>query len=85
MKRSVSTIAVGALVVACVSVVPAVRASEKGEVGCKLELSLEGWSAFYKTAKGSGTMVASIDDLLGSYAYVDAGTFTIEKAGTTKK
>lgn len=110
MKQTVSTIAASALIVASASVVPPVRAAEKAEIHCRMEFSLKGWSAFYKTAKGEGHVtcsngqslavdlktegggltfgksdikngtgtfspVASMDELLGSYAYAaaDAG------------
>lgn len=107
MKPTVSKLAVLALTAFCVSVVTSARAAEKPEVECKLDYSLKGWSAFYKTAKGEGTIkcsngqtlavelrsegggitfgkseikngtgkfssVASINDLLGSYAAAEA-------------
>ena len=34
----------------------AVPAAQAGEVSCKLEFNMSGWSAFYKTAKGTGTI-----------------------------
>ena len=36
------------------AIAPAAQAA--GNVGCKLHFNLSGWSAFYKTAKGDGTI-----------------------------
>ncbi len=35
------------------------RPTEKGLVECKMVFNLRGWSAFYKTAKGNGTITCS--------------------------
>ena len=107
MKTFISTISVAALCVAGASFIPSALAADKGEVNCKMDFSLKGWSAIYKTAKGHGTIkcsngeslavelksegggvtfgksdikngtgtfsaVASINDLLGSYAEAQA-------------
>ena len=107
MKTCVLTIAVATLCVAGASILPSTLAADKAELNCKMEFSLKGWSAFYKTAKGQGTIkcsngetmavelksegggitfgksdikngtgtfsaVASINDLLGSYAEAQA-------------
>ena len=37
-----------------IALAPAAQAA--GNVDCKLRFNLEGWSAFYKTAKGTGTI-----------------------------
>ena len=34
-------------------------AAQAGEISCKMSFSLSGWSVFYKTAKGSGTIRCS--------------------------
>lgn len=34
-------------------------AAHAGEISCKMTFSLSGWSVFYKTAKGSGTVHCS--------------------------
>jgi hypothetical protein len=34
-------------------------AAQAGEISCKMTFSLSGWSVFYKTAKGSGTVRCS--------------------------
>ena len=34
-------------------------AARAGEISCKMTFSLSGWSVFYKTAKGSGTVRCS--------------------------
>ena len=38
---------------------PLGAAAAKGEVGCTLHFSMHGWSAFYKTASGNGTVTCS--------------------------
>jgi len=55
MKKTLSTIVLATLVLACASVVPFVRAEDKKLLDCSMEFSLKGWSAFYKTSKGEGT------------------------------
>lgn len=107
MRSIVSKITVVAFAAVCAASIPTARAADKPELECKLDYSLKGWSAFYKTAKGDGTIkcsngaslavelksegggltfgkseikngtgkfssVASIDDLLGSYADAQA-------------
>lgn len=37
-------------------VVPTSASAEEGMVECRLTYSLKGWSAFYKTSKGEGTV-----------------------------
>lgn len=35
------------------------RADDPGYISCEIKFNLKGWSAFYKTAKGSGTVTCS--------------------------
>jgi hypothetical protein len=46
-----------ALLVGGLALVPA--PAHAGEISCKMTFSLSGWSVFYKTAKGSGTIRCS--------------------------
>ncbi|MCX7514620.1 hypothetical protein [Frateuria sp. STR12] len=46
-----------ALLVGGLAMLPA--AAHAGEISCKMTFSLSGWSVFYKTAKGSGTVHCS--------------------------
>ncbi|KAF1690557.1 MULTISPECIES: hypothetical protein [Pseudoxanthomonas] len=41
---------------ACLLAIAAAPAAQAAEVDCRLDFNLSGWSAFYKTAKGSGTI-----------------------------
>ena len=54
--KTLSTIALATLVLAAASVVPSVRAEETKLLDCSMDFSLKGWSAFYKTSKGQGTV-----------------------------
>lgn len=48
----------GVLGLALLSVAPA-HAESPGELSCTLQFNLHGWSAFYKTSSGSGTVMCS--------------------------
>ncbi len=48
----------GALVLAVAGLLP-VTAARAGDVSCKMTFQLAGWSVFYKTASGSGTVSCS--------------------------
>lgn len=56
MKQTVSRIAVAAMFAAWACAVSNARADEKKTIECSMEFSLKGWSAFYKTSKGEGTV-----------------------------
>jgi hypothetical protein len=80
MKKLVSTFAVAALVVACASVASPVGAADKGDIGCKMEFSLKGWSAIYKTAKGEGTVTCSNGQKLSVELKSEGGGITFGKS-----
>ncbi len=54
MKRALLTTAIAILALAGASATAV--AAEKGRTDCEMKFSLKGWSAFYKTAKGEGTI-----------------------------
>lgn len=54
--RSIAAIA--AMLVAGFAAVP-VAVAENGMIDCELRYSLSGWSAFYKTASGEGTITCN--------------------------
>ena len=56
MRRSVFWISI--LMIALFIAGPA-AAADKGMTNCKMSFSLKGWSAFYKTSKGEGTITCS--------------------------
>jgi len=80
MKKSVSTIALAALVLACAFAVPSVRAEDKALLDCSMEFSLKGWSAFYKTSKGEGTIKCTNGQTLSVQIKSDGGGVTFGKS-----
>jgi len=80
MKKAVSTITLAALVLACASVVPSVRAEDKALLDCSMEFSLKGWSAFYKTSKGEGTIKCTNGQTLSVQIKSDGGGVTFGKS-----
>lgn len=69
-------IALAALVV--LAVAPAAHAA--GNVDCKLHFDLAGWSAFYKTAKGSGTITCDDGSSLPVRISAKGGGITFGKS-----
>lgn len=49
----------GSLLIAAVLLAASGAAQARGEVDCKLRFSMSGWSVFYKTASGEGTVSCS--------------------------
>jgi hypothetical protein len=83
MRKTVSTIAVAAVVAACASVAPAVHAEEaakKAQIECSMTFSLKGWSAFYKTSKGQGQVKCSNGQTLTVDIKSDGGGLTFGKS-----
>ena len=56
---------------------------KKRETKCRLEFSLKGWSAFYKTAKGKGTISCDNGQLAGVDISVHGGGVTFGKSKIT--
>lgn len=50
-----------------------------GELSCKLHYNLSGWSVFYKTAKGSGTVTCSNGQSMSVHIRVKGGGLTFGK------
>ena len=57
---------------------PAAQAA--GNVDCKLRFNLEGWSAFYKTAKGTGTITCDDGSSLPVSISAKGGGITFGKS-----
>ena len=71
------TIAVAA---ACATAGSAARAADAGQVECKMTFSLKGWSAFYKTASGTGTITCSNGQSLAVEIETKGGGITFGKS-----
>jgi hypothetical protein len=80
MKSTAAKTAVATLVAACLFVAPSVRAADKAELECKLDFSLKGWSAFYKTAKGEGLITCSNGQSLSVALRSEGGGITFGKS-----
>ena len=59
--------------------VPAARA-ESGRINCEMTYSLSGWSAFYKTAKGDGTIKCDNGQSFGVTIDTKGGGITFGKS-----
>ena len=80
MKKTVSTIAMATLVFACASVIQSVRAEDKALLDCSMEFSLKGWSAFYKTSKGEGTVKCTNGQTLAVTVKSEGGGLSFGKS-----
>ncbi len=69
---------IASLLVAGLSVIGA-RPAHAGELSCKLTYNLSGWSIFYKTAKGSGTVSCSNGQSMHVHIRVKGGGLTFGK------
>ncbi len=54
-----------------------------GEIRCKMHFTLAGWSAFYKTAKGQGTITCSNGQSMGVKLKAVGGGLTVGKTKIT--
>ena len=61
-----------------IALAPAAQAA--GNVDCKLRFNLEGWSAFYKTAKGTGTITCDDGSSLPVSISAKGGGITFGKS-----
>lgn len=65
-----------------IALAPAAQAA--GNVDCKLRFNLEGWSAFYKTAKGTGTITCDDGSSLPVSISAKGGGITFGKSKIEK-
>ena len=65
-----------ALVLACWMASTSARA---GDIECKMDFHLSGWSVFYQTATGSGTVHCSNGQSMGVHIRVKGGGLTFGK------
>ncbi len=80
MKKSLSTIALAILVLACAAVVPPAYAEDTKLLDCSMEFTLKGWSVFYKTSKGEGTVKCTNGESLAVTVKSDGGGLTFGKS-----
>jgi hypothetical protein len=55
-------------------------AAHAGEVDCKLHFSMSGWSAFYKTASGTGTITCDNGETMNVSVDAKGGGLTFGKS-----
>lgn len=67
---------------AAVSLLP-VSAARAGDISCKMTFQLSGWSVFYKTAKGTGTVRCSNGQSLQVKLRAKGGGLTFGKTRIT--
>jgi hypothetical protein len=77
MMKRLSTVSIA---LACLAAASAARAGDAGTVECKLTYSLKGWSAFYKTASGSGTITCNNGQSLAVEIDTKGGGITFGKS-----
>lgn len=67
-----------ALTVACLAAAPGARAADT--LTCKLSYNLSGWSAFYKTASGTGVVTCDNGEKLPVKISAKGGGLTVGKS-----
>lgn len=77
MRRSVLWISV--LIIALFAAGPA-AAADQGMTDCEMTFSLKGWSAFYKTSKGEGTITCSNGESANVALKLKGGGLTFGKS-----
>lgn len=68
----------GVLVLACAGCLPAMPA-RAADISCKMNFQLSGWSLFYKTASGSGTVRCSNGQVMHVRLRAKGGGLTFGK------
>lgn len=58
----------------------AVPAAQASEIDCRLDFTMSGWSAFYKTSKGSGTISCSNGSRMAVAVSTKGGGITFGKS-----
>src|SRR6185312_1952106 len=72
----------GALMLAAAGLLP-VTTARAGDISCKMTFQLSGWSVFYKTAKGTGTVSCSNGQSLHVKLRAKGGGLTFGKTKIT--
>lgn len=68
-----------AALIAAAAATGGLRAAE-GKIDCEMTFSLKGWSAFYKTAKGTGTVTCDNGQSFGVAIQTTGGGLTFGKS-----
>ena len=80
MNSIVTRIRAAAVVAAFGCLVPSAFAAEKAQIECKMDYSLKGWSAFYKTSKGEGHITCSNGQSMAVEIKTEGGGITFGKS-----
>jgi hypothetical protein len=80
--RNGRTIVLAALI-AAVPLLYAVDAQAAGEIRCRMSFNLSGWSAFYKTASGTGDVTCSNGQTMHVHLRSRGGGLTFGKSSIT--
>lgn len=70
----------GILALAFLVATPALSDAESARIDCKLDFSLKGWAALYKTAHGDGTIACSNGEKVD--VVLDAKGFGLSAGGS---
>lgn len=80
MNRSVVVSVALVALVALVSAAPSASAEEPKLIKCEITYSLKGWSAFYKTSKGEGTITCDNGESIPVKIKATGGGLTFGKS-----
>jgi len=69
----------GVAALACAGLLAAVPARANGEISCRMNFQMSGWSIFYKTASGSGTVSCSNGQSMHVHLRAKGGGLTFGK------
>lgn len=77
-------VAVSALVILVAGAAAPARAAEAKKIDCEMTFSLKGWSAFYKTSKGEGTVTCDNGQTFHVAIKITGGGLTFGKSEIKK-
>jgi len=69
----------GVFALACTGLLASVPARAAGEISCRMNFQMSGWSIFYKTASGSGTVSCSNGQSMHVHLRAKGGGLTFGK------
>lgn len=80
MRKSITLNFVGSALLALLVLGPTQTPAAAANVTCKLSFTMKGWSAFYKTASGSGTVQCSNGQTMSVKMDAKGGGLTVGKS-----